>query len=166
MKKLSWFLVTVLMACSSDDRTIKIKGSDTEVNLVVQLAEAFHKANSKEIITISGGGSGLGIASLFNETADIANSSRSIYKNETELFKSKNMEIDSFVFAFDAIAFVVADDQHLDSISTNDLASILSGEFSNWASLHGNDIPITIYGRQSNSGTHDYIKDKLNIEFT
>jgi phosphate transport system substrate-binding protein len=27
-------------------------------------------------------------------------------------------------------------------------------------------MPITIYGRQSNSGTHDYVKDILNIKFS
>ena len=154
------------MSCTSDTRTIRIKGSDTEVNLVVQLAESFHKVNSNDIITISGGGSGLGIASLLNETADIANSSRNIYKNETELFQRKNMSIDSFVFAYDAIAFVVAEDLHLDSIHTRDLASVLSGNYTNWSSLGGKELPITIYGRQSNSGTHDHIKEKLQIDFT
>src|SRR5262245_25935015 len=166
MKHMSWYLVIVLMSCTSEARTIRIKGSDTEVNLVVQLAESFHKVNSKEVITISGGGSGLGIASLLNETADIANSSRNIYKNETDLFQSKNIAIDSFVFAFDAIAFVVAEELQLDSIHTGDLAKVLSGLYSDWSSLGGANLPITIYGRQSNSGTHDYVKEKLHLEFT
>jgi len=166
MKHCPWYLLTILFSCSPDTKTIKIKGSDTEVNLAVQLAEAFHQVHSEDFVSISGGGSGLGIASLLNGTADIANSSRNIYDNEIELFRSKSMTIDSFVFALDAIAFVVADDLPLDSIHTNDLANILNGRYSDWSAVSGKNLPITIYGRQSNSGTHDYIKEKLGIDFT
>ena len=80
-------LVVLLLSCSSDNGTIKIKGSDTEVNLAVQLAESFHQINSGVFVSISGGGSGLGIASLLNGTADVANSSRGINDKEIELFQ-------------------------------------------------------------------------------
>ena len=166
MKYYAWCLIAVLISCSPDTKTIKIKGSDTEVNLAVQLAEAFHQTHSENLVSISGGGSGLGIASLLNGTADIANSSRNIYENEIDLFRDKNITIDSFVFALDAIAFVVAEDLPLDSIHTDDLSKILNGSYSDWSSLTGKNLPITIYGRQSNSGTHDYIKKKLDIHFT
>lgn len=79
----------MLLSCSQDNVTIKIKGSDTEVNLAVLLAEDFHKVNSDAFVSISGGGSGLGIASLLNGTADVANSSRSIKKTEIGLFQKK-----------------------------------------------------------------------------
>lgn len=157
---------TLFLSCGQDDRTIKIKGSDTEVNLSVQLAETFHVVNPDVFVSISGGGSGLGIASLFNNTADIANSSREINDEEIELFQKKGMQIDSFVFAQDAIAFVVADDISIDSISTVSLGEILNGTIKNWSVLTGNNLPINIYGRQSNSGTHGYLKKKLNIEFS
>jgi phosphate transport system substrate-binding protein len=98
-------------------RNHKIKGSDTEVNLAVVLAEQFHSVNKDVLVSISGGGSGLGIASLLNGNAHIANSSRSIKPSELKLFKSKSIEIDSFVFAQDAIAFVVSDKIKMDSIS-------------------------------------------------
>jgi len=166
MKYYFYFLIVLLSSCSQDTTTIKIKGSDTEVNLAVQLAESFHEINSEVFVSISGGGSGLGIASLLNGTADIANSSRSINTDEIELFKKRGVQIDSFIFAQDAIAFVVAEDLSIDSISTKDLADLLSGKYKNWSSLTGKDMPINIYGRQSNSGTHGFIKQKLGIEFT
>ncbi len=159
-------LTVIVWSCSGHTNSIKIKGSDTEVNLAVQLAESFHDVHPNDFLSISGGGSGLGIASLLNGNADIANSSRNVYKEEIELFQVKKIPIDSFVFAMDAIAFVVSDDLPLDSISTTDLASVLNGRYTNWSSLSGRDLPITVYGRQNNSGTHDYIKDKLAIEFT
>ena len=159
-------LIVLLISCSNDNDTIKIKGSDTEVNLAVSLAESFHQINESFLVSISGGGSGLGIASLLNGTADVANSSRSINKEEIALFANKGFRIDSFIFAQDAIAFVVADDLPVDSISPADLASVLNGNYKNWSAITQRNMPINIYGRQSNSGTHDFIKKKLGIDFT
>lgn len=166
MRYIFFIIICFLWSCSSDNDTIKIKGSDTEVNLAVQLAESFHQTNSTIFVSISGGGSGLGIASLLNNTTDIANSSRSIKSQEIKLFQQKGMPIDSFIFAQDAIAFVVSNDSPIDSITTENLANILSGKFKNWLPLIGKNMPINIYGRQSNSGTHDFVKQKLGIEFT
>ncbi len=160
------FFVVLLTACSRDTSTIKIKGSDTEVNLAVQLAESFHKINPAVFVSISGGGSGLGIASLLNGTADMANSSRSIKGEEIGLFHQKGATIDSFVFAQDAVAFVVADDLPIDSINVEELKKILDGHYKNWSPLTTKNMPVNIYGRQSNSGTHDFIKKKLGIDFT
>ena len=159
-------LFMAFISCKRENKIIKIKGSDTEVNLAVQLAESFHSINSTVIISISGGGSGLGIASLLNGTADLANSSRSINIKETELFKERNISIDSFVFAQDAIAFVVAEDLPIDSISTGELTKLLKGDYADWYFLTGKKMPVNIYGRQSNSGTYDFVKDKLGIDFS
>jgi phosphate transport system substrate-binding protein len=164
--KYYFFCLIVLLSCSRDAKTIKLKGSDTEVNLAVQLAESFHQINPEVFVSISGGGSGLGIASLLNGTADVANSSRSINKDEIELFEKEGAQIDSFVFAQDAIAFVVANELPIDSITVADLAMILNGRYKNWSRITGQNMPINIYGRQSNSGTHDFIKKKLSIDFT
>lgn len=153
-------------SCGQDSGTIKVKGSDTEVNLSVRLAESFHHTDPDVFVSISGGGSGLGIASLLNGTGDIANSSRSIKQEEIELFKERKTSIDSFVFAQDAIAFVVARDLPIDSIFIGDLANILSGKYTNWSSVTTTNRPINVYGRQSNSGTHDFVRQRLRIEFT
>jgi phosphate transport system substrate-binding protein len=166
MKYYSFLAIMLLTACSQSDRAIAIKGSDTEVNLSAQLAESFHTINPTIFISVSGGGSGLGIASLINGTTDIANSSRSIKPEEIALFKKQGIAIDSFVFAQDAIAFVVSDASTIDSISPTILAQILSGKYKNWQPITGKNIPINIYGRQSNSGTHDFVKQKLGIDFS
>lgn len=159
-------LFILFLSSCGQNKTIKIKGSDTEVNLAVQLAESFHIQNSAVFVSISGGGSGLGIASLMNGTADIANSSRSINVKEVELFEEAGLAIDSFVFAQDAIAFVVAEDLPINKISISDLSKILSGEYKNWSNIIKKDLKVNIYGRQSNSGTHDFVQKKLNIDFS
>lgn len=166
MRRFLWFGLILLLSCSRDSHAIKIKGSDTEVNLAVQLAESFHHDHPGVFVSISGGGSGLGIASLLNGTADIANSSRRINSKEIELFQNRSIIVDSFIFAQDAIAFIVSDDLPIDSISTSDVAKILDGHYKDWSFLTGENLPINIYGRQSNSGTHEFIKKKLGIEFS
>ncbi|MCF8449670.1 MAG: PstS family phosphate ABC transporter substrate-binding protein [Taibaiella sp.] len=159
-------LLLLFVSCSNDEKSIKIKGSDTEVNLAVVVAESFHIHKPEISVSISGGGSGLGIASLLNGTADIANSSRRIKEEEMQLFQKKGIRIDSFVFAQDAIAFVISDELPIDSISIQHLSAILKGSYRNWKALTGIDKPINIYGRQSNSGTYDFVKEILGIEFT
>lgn len=155
-----------LASCSGHNRNVKIKGSDTEVNLAVLLAEDFHKVNDTLTLSVSGGGSGLGIASLLNGTADIANSSRAINKEELKLFEKKSIILRSFIFAQDAIAFVVSETLPLDSISTDQLAALFSGQYTNWKALTQEHMPVNIYGRQSNSGTHDFVQKVLHIKFT
>jgi phosphate transport system substrate-binding protein len=159
-------LILLLFSCSSKNDNMKIKGSDTEVNLTVLLAEQFHYENADVLVSVSGGGSGLGIASLLNGITDIANSSRRVTKEELTMFRRGDIELDSFIFAQDAIAFVVSDKLPIDSINIQNIANVLSGKFKNWSSLADKNIPITIYGRQSNSGTHDFVKNILDIDFS
>jgi phosphate transport system substrate-binding protein len=166
MKIFAVLLIALFVSCTSHNDTIKIKGSDTEVNVAVSLAEQFHKKNAAVLVSVSGGGSGLGIASLFNGNTDIANSSRSIKASELDLLKSNNIAIDSFFFAQDAIAFIASDKIQIDSISVISISGILSGKIKNWSSLAVSEMPITIYGRQSNSGTYDYVKHILGIHFS
>ena len=160
------FLFFFIVSCTSNTGTIKIKGSDTEVNLAARLAENFHKKDNSFNVSVSGGGSGLGIASLLNGQADIANSSRALNTDEINLFKEKKIEFETLAFAEDAVAFVVSKSFPLDSLNAGQLANILSGKFNNWKSVTGQDLAINIYGRQNNSGTYGFIKDKLNIEYS
>lgn len=156
----------LFISCSEQNNIIRIKGSDTEVNVSVLIAEVFHNYNPIQFISVSGGGSGLGIASLLNNTADIANSSRRINENEITLFKQRGIIIDSFIFAQDAIAFIVNKSIPIDTLDIKELSNLLNGQYINWNEISTYNSPVNIYGRQSNSGTHDYIKKKLNIEFS
>ena len=159
-------LGTILTSCSKKDNAIKMKGSDTEVNLAINLAEKFTELDDEFSISISGGGSGLGITSLLNGQADIANSSRPLSDDEIQQFKDKNIELKTVIFAEDATAFVVHKDLPLEEIDLETLGKILSGEITNWNEIIDLDLPINIYGRQSSSGTHSFVKKKLKIEFT
>jgi phosphate transport system substrate-binding protein len=161
---LSFFFI--FLSCNDNDRAIKIKGSDTEVNLAVNLAEQFDKTDDNYSISVSGGGSGLGITSLLNGQADIANSSRPLTDEEIQMFKNKNIELKTIVFAEDATAFVVNEGNKIDEIDIKTLGEIMDGKISNWKDISGLDLPINIYGRQSSSGTHSFIRKKLSIQYS
>ena len=152
--------------CSPTSESIKMKGSDTEVNLAVNLAEKFTKQDPDFNIAISGGGSGLGITSLLNGQADIANSSRPLSAEEIEQFKQKKIAIRTVVYAEDATACIVHRDLPLEEIDHETLGKVLSGQLRNWSEITSVNLPINIYGRQSSSGTHSFVKKKLAIEFS
>ncbi len=167
MKKVLFIIIfCLLQSCSNEQKSIKIKGSDTEVNLAVDLAEKFYSLNSNYSVSVSGGGSGLGIASLFNGQADIANSSRPLKDEEKKMFEEQGIHLRTHVFAEDATAIVVNPKISIDEIDVETLSKIFSGELTNWESITGEKLPINIYGRQSNSGTHSFVQKKLNIKFS
>lgn len=168
-KQLRWFFPLFfwgLVSCSKSDKALRIKGSDTEVNLAVELAEAFYATNSEVSLAISGGGSGLGIASLYNGQADIANSSRPLTDDEKRLFADKNIVLLTNIFAEDATAIVVNSTVSIDEIDVKTLGKVFDGSISNWNEITGENRPITIYGRQNNSGTHSFVQQKLGIQFS
>jgi len=63
-------------------KAITVKGSDTMVILGQRWAEKFMNANPGQVIMVTGGGSGTGIAALINGTTDICQSSRSMKEDE------------------------------------------------------------------------------------
>lgn len=166
MNIVRFIVLLTLIGCNKGKESLKIKGSDTEVNLVANLAEAYAKTNQHSFLSISGGGSGLGIASLLNGQTDIANSSRELNNEERNMFRQRKIELDTFVFADDAIAFVVNASLPLDSLNTKQLSALLDGSISGWDQLASVPLPVTIYGRQSNSGTYDFVKHILGIRFS
>ncbi len=141
--------------------TIVIKGSDTELPMVKDLASSFKKENFEITIDLSGGGSSIGIEALINNETDIANSSRAMKPVEIERAKLNGVNPTPIMFSVDALAIITHSQLGVDSLSTEQLMQIFSGEVTNWKSVGGPDMTIVIYGRDSLSGTYSYLKDKF-----
>lgn len=141
--------------------TIIIKGSDTELPMVRDLAGLFRKENSHITVDLSGGGSSVGIEALINNETDIANSSREIKATEIARAKLNGVNPTQIMFSVDALAIITHSKLGVDSLSTEQLMEIFSGEITNWKLVGGQDLPIVIYGRDSLSGTYTYLKDKF-----
>ena len=77
----------------TEKQSLTIKGSDTEVQLVSNLVEAFLEKNPKANISVTGGGSGVGIAALINSEIDMANSSREMKQDENSQAASRGLVV-------------------------------------------------------------------------
>jgi len=144
---------------SNAQRLIQIKGSDSEVNLVQRLAEVFMKKHPDANIAVTGGGSGTGIAALINKTTDIANSSREIQSKEEEAAKSAGVQPFRIVMATDGISVVTHPANPISKLTLEQLGKIFKGEITNWKEVSGKDAKISLYGRQSNSGTYVFFRE-------
>ena len=149
-------LVTV-----EDIAYIENKGSDTIVNLALAWAEAYQDVSTETRISVTGGGSGTGIAALVNGTVDIANASRQIKAEEIEAVEAGGASPVEFVIARDAIAIIVHLDNPVDELSLQQLSDIYSGKITNWSQVGGENRPIVRLSRETNSGTHVYFLEQV-----
>ncbi len=135
---------------------IENKGSDTIVNLALAWAEEYQLINPTVQLSVTGGGSGTGIAALINGTVDIANASRKMKDEEKETALSNGSDPVEFVIARDAIAIIVNLENPVDNLTLQQISDIYSGKINNWQEVGGEDRPIVRLSRETNSGTHVY----------
>ncbi|MCX5679314.1 MAG: PstS family phosphate ABC transporter substrate-binding protein [Candidatus Omnitrophica bacterium] len=145
--------------CMAEDKMIQIKGSDTLINVVQKLAEIYMAQKPGANISVTGGGSGTGVAALVNNKCDIANSSRSIKSSEVEQANNKGIDPKRVVVAIDGLSIIVNAANPIDKLTVDQIGKIYRGEVKNWNELGGADSPVSLYGRQSNSGTYDFMKE-------
>jgi phosphate transport system substrate-binding protein len=162
--KIASVLTLVLFASTASGFArdmIQIKGSDTLINLVQRLAEEYMEKNRGTAIAVTGGGSGTGIAALTNGKCDIANASRNMKPKEKERAMNRGIEPKRVVIALDGLSVIVHGGNSVSRLTLADIGKIFRGELTNWDQLGGPDKPITLYGRQSNSGTFVLFRDMV-----
>lgn len=170
---ISIILVFIFSACAGqvdssqgdqqpiDTTTIENKGSDTMVNLALAWAEAYQGENPQVSISVTGGGSGTGIAALANNTVDIANASRPIKQEEIDMIATNGEEPIEYIVARDAIAVIVNPNNPIAALTLQQISDIYSGKYNNWSELGGEDRPIVRLSRETNSGTHVYFLEEV-----
>jgi phosphate transport system substrate-binding protein len=138
---------------------IQVKGSDTEVNLVQRMAEVFMKKNQTTSVAVTGGGSGVGIAAIINKTTDLANASRPMNPGEISKARANGVDPIGVAFAVDGLSVIINAKNTLKSMTVDQIGQIYRGELANWKQVGGPDLPITLYGRQPNSGTFVFFRE-------
>lgn len=154
-------LVASANPISGQRKMMQIKGSDTLVNLVQILAEAYMAKNPRSPIAVLGGGSGTGIAALINGTCDIANHSRPMKDKEIQMAKDKGVTPHTFVIAVDGLSVIVNQENTVSRLTTDQIGAMFRGEIKNWKEVGGPDKPVSLYGRQSNSGTYVFFQEHV-----
>jgi len=148
-------------ASDSSAAYIENKGSDTIVNLALAWAEKYQGDHPEVRISVTGGGSGTGIAALVNGTVDLANASRQIKGEEVEEAKSNGVEPVEHTIARDAIAVIVNPENPVSQLTLKQISDIYSGKITNWQEVGGEDRPIVRLSRETNSGTHVYFLEPV-----
>jgi phosphate transport system substrate-binding protein len=111
---------------------------------------------------VTGGGSGIGIAALQNNTTDIANSSRPIKAAErAACIKNSGKNPREYKVALDGLSVYVNNDNALNEITLDQLKDIFTGKARNWKDFGGPDAPITVYSRENSSGTYEFFKEHV-----
>lgn len=141
--------------------TLTIKGSDTEVQLVSNLVEAFLKNHKNADISVTGGGSGVGIAAILNKEVDVANSSRPMTDKEKNQAKEKQLEIPEFIVARDGLSIIVHPKNSVKELTIQQIAGLYTGTITNWKDIGGEEGPVVLYGRQNTSGTYVFFRDTV-----
>lgn len=156
-------LFLLVTACSfspssnkTNSNTITNRGSDTMVNLALAWAESYAKQNPQVEISVSGGGSGIGITALINATVDIANASRAMTDVEIQEARKNGVEPVQFIVARDAIGVIINPANPVSHLTLQQVSDIFSGKLNNWRQVGGEDRPIVRVSREVNSGTHVY----------
>lgn len=137
----------------------KIKGSDTVLPLSQKEAEAYSKKGGK--VTVTGGGSGVGIAALIDGTTDIAQASRKMKFSERQKLQSAGKQAKEVVIAYDALAVVVNHNNKVSKLTRQQLEDIFTGKITNWKQVGGEDLKIVVYSRESSSGTYEFFKEHV-----
>jgi phosphate transport system substrate-binding protein len=135
---------------------IENKGSDTLVNLALAWAETFRNVAPEVRISVTGGGTGTGIAAMINGTVNIANASREMKEEEKTAARANGIDPIEFTVARDAIAVVVNPRNPVGHLTLQNLSNIYTGKITNWKDVGGEDRPIVLLSRESNSGTYVY----------
>jgi phosphate transport system substrate-binding protein len=144
-----------------EEQDIFIKGSDTVLPLAQAEAEEFMSEYSEKSVTVTGGGSGVGIAALIDGEVDIASASRTMKDSEIESAEANGINPVEHVIAYDGISVVVNPENPISELSFEQLRGIYNGTISNWEDVGGEDKPIAILSRDSSSGTYEYFKEEV-----
>ena len=140
---------------------VKIKGSDTLLPLAQKWAETYMKMNPGTSISVTGGGSGVGIAALIDGTTDIATASRKIKMDEKLKLQEAGKAYIEKIVAYDALSVIVNPENKVKKLTREQAEGIFTGKITNWKTLGGDDMTIVCYSRESSSGTFEFFKEHV-----
>jgi phosphate transport system substrate-binding protein len=140
--------------------SIVIKGSDTlGAKLVPQLAEQFKSQHPGTTFDIAAEGSATGFAALIDKTAGIGMASRPAKPEEVANGKAKGVEMKETTVAYDGIAVIVNSANSIKGLTKKQVEQIFTGEITDWSAVGGSPGKISVYTRNTSSGTYAEFKE-------
>ena len=161
--KLSYLVLSLVLAVglaeAKADRLV-IKGSDTlGAKLVPQLAEHFKAEHPGTTFDIAAEGSTTGIAAIIDGTAEIGMSSRRAKSSEVGAANAKGKNMKPTIVAYDGIAVIVNSANPVKALTKKQVEQIFTGDVTDWSAVGGSGGKISIYTRNTSSGTYSDFKE-------
>lgn len=169
----------VLTACggqstdSGDGTTlsgpVSADGSSTVAPLTEAAADLYRDVESGVNVTVATSGTGGGFKAFCAGETDISDASRPIKDAEAEECAANGIEFTEIVIANDGLAVVVnPENDWADNLTVEQLQTIWApeseGVIMNWNQVDSSfpDVPLTLYGPGTDSGTFDYFTEEIN----
>ncbi len=160
MKKYLLLLAAFAAASSVQAQKLVIKGSDTlGAKLVPTLAEEYKATHPGVSFEIAAEGSTTGIAAIIDGTAQIGMSSRRAKPTEVSAAQAKGVNMKPTIVAFDGIGVIVNAGNPIKVLTKRQVEQIFAGDITDWSAVGGNPGPISLYTRNTSSGTYQDFKD-------
>src|SRR6202048_5424260 len=137
-----------------------IKGSDTlGAKLVPQFADQFKAEHPGTTFDIAAEGAPTGIAAIIDGTADIGMASRRAKSSEVGAAVAKGRNMKPTIVAYDGIAVIVNSANPVKSLTKKQVEQIFTGEVTDWSAVGGSGGKISVYTRNTSSGTYSDFKE-------
>ncbi|HNY62201.1 MAG TPA: PstS family phosphate ABC transporter substrate-binding protein [Bacteroidales bacterium] len=139
----------------------KIKGSETVLPITQKAAELYLKVNPKAQVSVTGGGSGVGIAALIDGTTDLAQASRKIKFDERQKIQQSGNTVKEVAIAYDALAIIINPGNKVTNLTREQVEGMFTGKIKNWKEVGGEDMKVVPYSRETSSGTYEFFKESV-----
>ena len=159
-KPLILLLVIFLVATYGEAKELKVavSGSSTVMPLAGLAAEEFNILQDKYHVSVTSGGTGVGIVDVAEGRSDIAMASREVQLAERQRYETPSVKFMEYSVGFDAICLVVSPDVYdsgVTSLTKDEVKQIFAGDITNWEDVGGPEMEIFVIGRKPGSGTRD-----------
>ncbi len=160
MKKYLLVLAALSAVSLASAQKLVIKGSDTlGAKLVPMLAEQYKAAHPGVTFEIAAEGSTTGIAAIVDGTAQIGMSSRRAKPTEMSAGTAKGVSLKPTIVAFDGIGVIINAGNPLATLTKRQVEQIFAGDITDWSQVGGTAGPISVYTRNTASGTYADFKE-------
>src|SRR5438270_3527910 len=161
--KLTYLILSLVVAfglAEAKAERLVIKGSDTlGAKLVPQLAEHFKAEHPGTTFDIAAEGSTTGIAAIIDGTAEIGMASRRAKSSEVGAAAAKGRNMKPTIVAYDGIAVIVNSANPVKSLTKKQVEQVFTGDVADWSAVGGSGGTISIYTRNTSSGTYSDFKE-------
>jgi len=153
-------LAILLLPGSGGCREVKVtvSGSSTVMPLAELAAEEFNLLQDRYHVSVTSGGTGVGIVDVAEGRSDIAMASREIKLVEKQRYEIADKRFEEYPVGYDAICLVISSDIYdlgLTTLTREEVRGIFAGDITNWKDVGGPDAEIFAIGRKAGSGTRD-----------